>query len=64
MSSKLSSPMSDLFYDELIRSYIQNPRFIERPWLAERIEKALDDPDCRFLLLTAAPGAGKTAFMA
>ena len=64
MSTKLSSPMSDLFYDELIRSYIQNPRFIERPWLAERIEKALEDPDCRFLLLTATPGAGKTAFMA
>jgi hypothetical protein len=54
----------DLFYKDLIQSYVSTPRFVERPWLAERIEAKLAEPDCRFLLLTAEPGAGKTAFMA
>lgn len=48
----------------LIKSYVNSPRFIERPWLAKKIETALSDPNCRFMLLTAEPGAGKTAFMA
>ncbi len=70
MSSELApagSAQNDLFYDELIRSYIsyiQNPRFIARPWLAKRVDEVLADPTCRFLLLTAAPGGGKTSFMA
>jgi hypothetical protein len=37
---------------------------VKRPWLAKQIEAELARPDCRFLLLTAEPGAGKTAFMA
>jgi hypothetical protein len=64
ISTRPSPPHEDLFYEELIRSYIEAPRFISRPWLAKQIEEALTDPSCRFLLLTAAPGAGKTAFMA
>lgn len=67
MTSELAQAQStgeDLFYHELIRSYVQNPRFIARPWLANQIDEALTDPACRFLLLTAASGAGKTAFMA
>jgi tetratricopeptide (TPR) repeat protein/ribosomal protein L37AE/L43A len=64
LSTELSPPREDLFYEELIRSYIEAPRFIDRIWLAKQIEEALTDPSCRFLLLTAAPGAGKTAFMA
>ncbi|KPQ42318.1 MAG: hypothetical protein MPEBLZ_03142 [Candidatus Methanoperedens nitroreducens] len=55
---------SDLFYEALIKSYVVSHSFVERPWLAKRIETALSDPNCRFLLLTAEPGAGKTAFMA
>ncbi len=53
-----------LFYEDLIRSYVDTPRFVERPWLATRIGAKLADPGCRFLLLTAEPGAGKTGFMA
>ena len=66
MITELSAPYSDdLFYDELVQSYVQkNPRFIERLWLADRIEEALADPACRFLLLTAEPGVGKTTLMA
>lgn len=54
----------DLFYESLIESYVNAPRFVERPWLAARIEAKLAEPNSRFLLLTAEPGAGKTAFMA
>jgi tetratricopeptide (TPR) repeat protein len=53
-----------LFYETLIQSYIEAPHFVKRVWLAEQLEEALVDPGCRFLLLTAEPGAGKTAFSA
>ncbi len=63
----LSSTKDDLFNLDLIRSYVNkelNPRFVERHWLKQQVEDKLADPDCRFLLLTAEPGAGKSAFMA
>lgn len=59
-----SLPDSDLFYEALIRSYIDTLYFIERPWLATRIKTALENPDGRFLLVTADPGVGKTTLMA
>ena len=58
------SRVDDLFYEGLIRSYVDAAGFVDRPWLAQRVEEVLADPGCRFLLLTAEPGAGKTAFMA
>jgi hypothetical protein len=58
------SPADDLFYESLIRSYVDAPGFVERFWLAQRVEELLADPGCRFLLLSAEPGAGKTTFMA
>lgn len=64
MVSQHNSFHKDLFYEELIQPYVENSRFVERHWLAERIETAFLDPNSRFLLLTAEPGAGKTAFMA
>jgi hypothetical protein len=62
-----SSTKDDLFNLDLIRSYVDkelNPRFVERDWLKQQVEEKLADPDCRFVLLTAEPGAGKSAFMA
>jgi hypothetical protein len=63
----LSSSKHDLFNLELIRSYVDvelNPRFVERHWLKQQVEDKLANPDCRFILLTAEPGAGKSTFMA
>jgi hypothetical protein len=37
----------DLFYEELIASYVDDPRFVERPWLTQRLEQHLADPGCR-----------------
>src|SRR5215471_16053771 len=64
MSIEPSPPHEDLFYEELIRSYVETPRFVARPWLAKQIEEALIDSSCRFFMLKASPGAGKTAFVA
>jgi hypothetical protein len=64
MDTEAKPSDGDLFYESLIQSYVNAPRFVERPWLAKQIEEKLAEPDCRFLLLTAEPGAGKTAFMA
>jgi tetratricopeptide (TPR) repeat protein len=57
-------PDEDLFSTALIRSYVSDPHFVERSWLKAQVETALAASDCRFLLLNAEPGAGKTAFVA
>ena len=54
----------DLFFSEVVERYVvANPRFIERRWLEERVLAAFPEPSS-FLLLTAEPGAGKSAFLA
>ena len=53
-------PDEDLFSTALIRSYVSDPHFVERSWLEAQVETALAASDCRFLLLNAEPGAGKT----
>ena len=51
-------------YGSLVRRYVSPPSYVERPWLIQAVEEALADPACRFVLLVAPPGAGKTAFAA
>lgn len=58
------SAQQQLFFQPIVDSYLQNPRFIRRDWLAERAQQAMDQENCRFVLLTAEPGAGKSTFMA
>jgi tetratricopeptide (TPR) repeat protein len=55
---------ADLFSAGLVDAYVDDPYFVTRPWIAEQVDLALASPDCRFLLLTGAPGIGKTAAMA
>ena len=64
MESIGSSKHDDLFFRAIVDSYVKNPRFLRRDWLAGEVEERLRDPDCRFLLLIAEPGAGKSAFIA
>ncbi|MCZ7567057.1 MAG: ATP-binding protein [Ardenticatenaceae bacterium] len=59
-----SPRVDDLFFGAAIDTYLANPRFLQRDWLAADVEQRLNDPGCRFLLLTAEPGAGKSAFLA
>ena len=64
MSDRPGSDQDQLFYNSLIRGYVDDPGFVQRGWLEQQIDTVLADPGCRFLLLTAEPGAGKTALAA
>jgi hypothetical protein len=64
LDTPIAAHETDLLYQSLIRSYVDAPHFVQRSWLVERIEAELAEPYCRFLLLSANPGAGKTALMA
>jgi hypothetical protein len=55
----------ELFFDAFVRGYVEeNPRFLRRDWLAQALDAKLAEADRHFVLLTAEPGAGKSAFMA
>lgn len=63
MSTAASS--GDLFFNSLIQGYVeQNTRFVRRDWLAKQLDQKLAEPGKHFVLLAAAPGAGKSTFMA
>jgi tetratricopeptide (TPR) repeat protein len=49
-------------FSDLITRYTAD--FVGREWLMGQVEALLDDPDCRFVVLTGGPGVGKTAFLA
>jgi hypothetical protein len=56
--------LDDLFFKDVVASYYGAPRFLRRDWLAEELGRQLAGPATRFVLLTAEPGAGKSAFVA
>lgn len=64
MEPQTPSASDDLFFRSLVNSYMGAPRFVARGWLAEEVAALLEEPDCRFVLLTAEPGAGKSTFLA
>ncbi len=64
MDAQPEVPESDLFCESIIQTYVNSPRFVKRGWLVDEMEAKLAVKDCRFLLLTAQPGAGKSAFCA
>jgi WD40 repeat protein len=49
-------------FSDLITRYTAD--FVGREWLVKQVNALLDEPDCRFVVLTGGPGVGKTAFMA
>jgi tetratricopeptide (TPR) repeat protein len=49
-------------FSELTTRYTAD--FVGREWLVEQVQALLDDPGCRFVVLTGGPGVGKTAFLA
>jgi hypothetical protein len=53
-----------LFYDELVDGYIGAPDYVSRGWLEREVLERLENPDCRYVLVTGEPGAGKTGLIA
>ena len=64
MATQNLSQSGDLFFEPLVKGYLSNPRFVRRDWLAMEIDHRLHTDGSRFVLLTAEPGFGKSAFMA
>lgn len=54
----------DLFSRAVVESYVNNPRFVRRDWLAAEVGALMEKTTCRFVLLMARPGAGKSTFIA
>ena len=52
----------DLRFDKIVTDYVNNHRYLPREWLANEVIRSLKTS--QFVLLTAEPGFGKTAFMA
>ncbi len=55
---------TDLFFEEVVSSFVDEPDFVRRQWLNDQIVAALEKSDCRYLLLTGETGAGKTGVAA
>ena len=53
----------ELLYEKVIARHLDEG-FVERFWLATRIERHFRDPDCRFVLLSGGPGVGKSTLLA
>ena len=50
----------ELFGDALVRAYVDDdPRFVERPWLVDEVDRELSEDGCRFVLVTGASGLGQ-----
>ena len=56
--------LAALFSTDLIGWYLDHRRFVPRPWLTARVKAELGRPGTRFVLLTGAPGTGKSGLMA
>jgi hypothetical protein len=55
---------SDLFFEKMVAGVVDDPDFVNRQWLNERVVNTLDNLTCRYLLLTGEPGLGKTGVAA
>jgi tetratricopeptide (TPR) repeat protein len=65
VSDRTVLPLSrDLDAGDLVARYLDDRRFVPRPWLSGLVRARLAEPECRIVLITAEPGFGKTAFMA
>ncbi|KOX20748.1 MULTISPECIES: ATP-binding protein [unclassified Streptomyces] len=56
-------PRTDRAFDDVVRSRTEAD-FVERAWLYEEIERALEPEACQYVLVTGEPGAGKTSLLA
>lgn len=55
---------ADMFDDRVVERLLDVPHHRPRPWLEQRVASLLRDADCRIVLITANPGAGKSVLLA
>ena len=63
----MASPASgrgQLDYDDLVATYATAADRVCRDWLERAVAERLERPGCRYLLVVAEPGAGKTGLLA
>ncbi|WP_436496852.1 hypothetical protein [Actinokineospora sp. HUAS TT18] len=53
-----------LLQADVLEQYLEERPFIRRRWLADAVDKHLDDTACRHVLITAEAGMGKSSLMA
>lgn len=55
---------TDLFFEEVVSSFVDEPDFVNRQWLNDQIVAALEKPSSRYVLLRGETGVGKTGVAA
>ncbi|HVK26149.1 MAG TPA: hypothetical protein VM677_32735 [Actinokineospora sp.] len=55
---------SAVLQGDVLDQYLDKRPFIRRRWLADAVDRHLDDADCRHVLITAEAGMGKSSLMA
>lgn len=60
----MPGPVPEQTVTATVARYVDQPRFHRRGWLADEVQAALDRPQVRFVVVTGAPGAGKSTFLA
>ncbi|WP_152609307.1 hypothetical protein [Kocuria rosea] len=58
------SQSAELFFDDVVRQYVDAPGFVHRAWLEAAVQERLELPDCRYVVIVGEPGAGKSGLMA
>lgn len=53
-----------LLQSDVLDRYLRERPFIRRRWLAEAVDRHVDDDTCSHVLITAEPGMGKSSLMA
>ena len=53
-----------LFFRDVVRSYTDDPRHLTRQWLGDLVREKLQQPETRYVVVTGAPGSGKSSLIA
>ncbi|SNY23391.1 hypothetical protein [Paractinoplanes atraurantiacus] len=60
----MTADAGELFFDDVVSDYVDDPAYVRRIWLEEAVRERLERPDCRYVVLIGEPGAGKSGLMA
>jgi hypothetical protein len=64
MSGATPGDSDALLFDDVVHRYVDEPGYVARTWLEDRVAETLANPSCRYVLLVGEPGVGKSGLMA